>query len=77
MYKYSKIQDQVTGAKQAAEKPVLRYGITVYVDSDPDYVGPDFYIDPLDVEGIWLFQDCCAKMKAHFEKLNQRLTEEG
>lgn len=69
MYEYWPIIEMVTGAQSAIAAPVGRYGVSVYVDSDPDWSGPDFIIDPADTEGIKLFREFASKMAAHYNTL--------
>ena len=69
MYEHWPIIEMVTGAQSAITAPVGRYGVSVYVDSDPDCSGPDFIIDPLDTEGIRLYREFAAKMAAHYKTL--------
>jgi hypothetical protein len=65
--------DQLTLLKQTSEaaitKPVERYGVGVYVDTDPDIVGSDIYIDPADTKGIEIFREFAAKMAVHYKSL--------
>jgi hypothetical protein len=56
-------------AERAAVKPVLRYGVGVYVDTDPDVCGADFVIDPEDQGGLKIFREFAAKMAAHYKTL--------
>lgn len=69
MYEHFPIQDNITGAQNVIIFPVERYGVYVYVDSDPDYVSPDFVIDPADEKGIELFREFAAKMAVHYKTL--------
>lgn len=59
----------IAGAERAIVEPVERYGVLVYVDSDPDSCGCDFKIDPADTEGIKIFSEFAAKMAEHFKSL--------
>jgi hypothetical protein len=69
MYKYRPIEDMKKGSQFAILAPVKRYGISVYVDSDPDVSGPDFIIDPADTEGLAIFREFAAKINEHYNKL--------
>lgn len=59
----------IEGAKSVIMAPVERYGISVYVDSDPDWSGPDFIIDSLDAKGIAIAREFFAKMAEHYKTL--------
>lgn len=72
MYEYWPIGDMVTGAQNAIIAPVERYGVSVYVDSDPDWCEADFIIDPTDTEGIIIFREFAARMAAHYKSLNNK-----
>lgn len=69
MYEYHNIPDLIKTTEAAISRPIERYGIGVYVDSDPDVVGPDTYIDPLDTKGIKIFREFQAKILAHYKTL--------
>lgn len=69
MYKYWPIEDMEKGSQNAIVAPVERYGVGVYVDSDPDVSGPDFIIDPADAKGIMIFREFAAKMAEHYKSL--------
>jgi hypothetical protein len=56
-------------AEAAARKPVTRYGVIVHVDTDCDWAGPDFIIQPLDLEGLKIFKEFAMKMAAHYNSL--------
>jgi hypothetical protein len=62
---------QIAGAEKAITEPVERYGVQVYVDSDPDIVGCDFKIDPADSKGISLFREFASRMAEHYKTLNK------
>jgi hypothetical protein len=62
---------QVYGATKGIHCPITRYGIGVYVDTDPDSIGPDFFIDPADEKGIEIFREFAAKMAAHYNTLKK------
>jgi hypothetical protein len=62
---------QIAGAERAIVEPVERYGVQVYVDSDPDIVGCDFKIDPADTKGISLFREFASRMFEHYKSLNK------
>lgn len=69
MYTFYPIQDMITGAENAATKPVERYGVKVYVDTDPDFIAPDFAIDPADQKGLEIFRTFCRQMAEHYKSL--------
>lgn len=69
MYKHNSIPNQQTGAQVAAIKPVRRYGVSVYVDTDADWIGPDFLIDPADEKGLKIFREFASKMAEHYKSL--------
>lgn len=69
MYAYSHLPDMIKGAEEAVTKSVDRYGISVYVNTDPDWVGADFTIDPQDEKGISIFREFAAKMAEHYKTL--------
>ena len=71
MYK-SSIHLLVAGAERAIIDPIERYGVGIYIDSDPDSVGADIYIDPADLEGIAIFREFAAKMAAHYKSLKDK-----
>jgi hypothetical protein len=56
-------------AEAAARKQVTRYGVIVHVDTDSDWAGPDFIIEPLDLEGLKIFKEFAAKMANHYKTL--------
>lgn len=60
---------QIAFAEEAVTKPVERYGVNIYVDSNPDDVAQDFTIDPADTQGIEIFREFAAKMVAHYKSL--------
>lgn len=72
MYAFYPIQDMITGAERAAAKPVERYGVEVYVDTDPDFIAPDFAIDPADIKGIEIFRSFCLQMAEHYKTLKNK-----
>ena len=61
--------DNLIGAQNVIICPIERYGVSVYVDTDPDSCGPDFTIDPADEKGIAIFREFAAKMAAHYKSL--------
>lgn len=69
MYKYNPLQDQIIGADHATTKEVARYGVRVFVDTDPDWIAPDFVIDPTDEKGLAIFREFAAKMIEHYKSL--------
>lgn len=60
------------GARNVVIVPIERYGVSVYVDTDPDWCGPDFIIDPADTEGIAIFREFAARMAAHYKTLKDK-----
>jgi hypothetical protein len=60
---------QIAGAERSTTEPVEIYGISVYVDTDPDICGYDMLIEPGDKEGISIFREFAAKMAAHYKSL--------
>ena len=69
MYTQNQLQRLTASVEAAITKPVERYGIGVYVDTDPDWVGPDIYISNQDAKGIELFREFAAKMAVHYKTL--------
>lgn len=69
MYKHCTMPELIQSTEAAITKPVERYGVSVYVDTDADWCGCDTYIDPLDTEGIKIFREFAAKMAAHYKIL--------
>jgi hypothetical protein len=61
----------IAGAERAKEEPLERYGILVYVESEPDYCSCDFKIDPLDEKGIAIFREFASKMLEHYKSLSK------
>jgi hypothetical protein len=57
----------INGAEQAKTKPVERYGVKIYVDTDPDFIAPDFVIDPQDNIGLGIFSSFCQQMAEHYK----------
>lgn len=49
-----------------------RFGVAVYVGSDPDVSGPEFIIDPFDEKGIEIFKSFCQQMAEHYKHLNNK-----
>ncbi|HEX6427965.1 MAG TPA: hypothetical protein VF008_09780 [Niastella sp.] len=72
MYEYYPVEDMIIGAQNVIIAPVERYGVSVFVDSDPDWVGADFVIDPEDKEGLNIFREFAAKMAAHYKQLKSK-----
>jgi hypothetical protein len=60
---------QIAGAERSTTEAVEIYGISVYVDTDPEFCGYDFMIEPEDKEGILIFREFAAKMAAHYQSL--------
>lgn len=71
IYNKSILDLQITFAEEAITKPVVRYGVNVYVDTDPDDIAPDIYIDPADEQGIAIFREFAAKMAEHYNTLKK------
>lgn len=46
--------------------------VKVYVDCNPDDVGPDIFIDPADTEGLKIFREFAAKMVVHYQTLKNK-----
>lgn len=44
--------------------------VMIYIDGEPDYVGPDFVIKANDTKGIAIFREFAVKMAAHYKSLN-------
>lgn len=70
MYKYYNIPKLIERAEEAIAKPIERFGVRVYVDGDPDVVGPDTYIDPTDEKGIAIAREFLAKIAEHYKTLD-------
>lgn len=66
MYAFYIIGQLESNAHDAATKPIYGIGISVYVNSNPDDVSPDFIIDPADTEGIKIFREFASKMAEHY-----------
>jgi len=71
MYKHYPTADLIKTAEAAITWPVKAHGVLVYVDTDPDDVSPDIYIDAADEEGIKIFREFAAKMAAHYKSLKK------
>ena len=69
MYGKQSLNDLTASTEAAITKPVERYGVNIYVDTDPDWIGADIYIHPQDDEGIEIFREFAAKMAAHYKTL--------
>jgi hypothetical protein len=69
MYKYNPIPVLIASTEAAIKKPIERLGVVVYVECNPDDVGPDIYIDPTDKAGITIFHDFLAKINEHYKSL--------
>lgn len=69
MYTQDQLKNITASAEAAITKPVVRYGIGVYVDTDPDWIGSDIYISNQDTKGIEIFREFAAKMAAHYKTL--------
>lgn len=69
MYEYIDLAQVKHTTKAAVEKVVDRYGVSIYVECDPDWCGPDIVIDAKDQEGLKLFREFAQKMSMHYETL--------
>lgn len=69
MYKYHPIPQLIKTTEEAMTWPVKAYGVSVYVDTNPDDIAPDIYIDPADAEGLKIFREFASKMAAHYKSL--------
>lgn len=72
MYKYMTIQQLIKSTEEAVTWPVKAHGVSVYVDTDPDDIAPDIYIDPADTQGIAIFREFAAKMALHYKSLKDK-----
>lgn len=63
------LTDLIESAEKAPSKIVDSYGVSVYVDTDPDWVGYDIWIDPKDEAGLSIFREFVAKMVTHYKSL--------
>lgn len=70
MYRYHPIPDLIKTSEAAITWPVKAHGISVYIDTNPDDIAPDIYIDPADEKGIELFREFAAKMAAHYKSIS-------
>lgn len=73
MYKYMTIPELIISTETAVTRPVKVHGVSVFVDTNPDDIAPDIYIDPADTKGIEIFREFAAKMSAHYKSLNLTL----
>lgn len=64
-YDTQKLSDLTTKAAAEADQ----YGVYVFVESDPDWCGPDIHIDPQDTAGIAIFREFAQKMADHYKNL--------
>lgn len=71
MYKHRPIPELIKTTEESVTWDVSAYGILVYVDTNPDDIAPDIYIDPADNEGIAIFREFAAKMAAHYKTLKK------
>jgi hypothetical protein len=69
MYTYYNINQLQANAQDATIKPVIAIGVSVYVNTNPDDVSPDFIIDPTDTKGITIFREFASKMAEHYKTL--------
>jgi hypothetical protein len=70
MYKFYNIRQLESNAQDATIGAIDRHGVSVYVNTNPDDVSPDFIIDPTDIKGIAIFREFAAKMAEHYKTLN-------
>ncbi len=70
MYEHHSIPLLKASAEIATAAPIVRYGVQVYIDSDPDGSAEDIYIDPNDEAGIAIFRKFASKMAEHYKKLS-------
>jgi hypothetical protein len=70
MYKYCTIPELIKTTEAAVTWPVKAHGVLVFVDTNPDDIAPDIYIDPLDEEGLKIFREFASKMAEHYKSLN-------
>lgn len=69
MYDQYPIQHILPKTEKALNDAAI-HGVSVYVESDPEYCGADIYIDPQDEAGIAIFREFSQKMAEHFKKLS-------
>lgn len=69
MYNSYDIQ-QLPKSALLASAEAEHYGVSVFVEGDPDWCGPDIYIDPNDTAGIAIFQEFAQKMAEHYKNLS-------
>lgn len=60
---------QIAGTEKGMIEKITQ-DVMIYIDSEPDYVGPDFVIKASDKVGIKIFREFAAKMAAHYKSLN-------
>lgn len=70
MYHHSDIPNLILSTESAITETKRRFGISIYVEGDPDIIGPNIYIDPADEKGIALFREFAAKMVEHYKSLS-------
>lgn len=70
MYKYLTLPELIKSAEVAITWPVEAHGVSVYIDTNPDDVSPDIYIDPLDTKGIAIAREFFAKIAEHYKTLD-------
>jgi hypothetical protein len=69
MYNHYSTQDlQERTIKAVADAEI--FGVSVFVESDPEWCGADMYIDPTDEAGISIFREFSLKMAEHYRKLS-------
>lgn len=69
MYKYYNVRQLEVNARKAITDPIDGLGVSVYICTNPDDVGPDFVIDPADTKGIEIFREFATKMAEHYKTL--------
>lgn len=72
MYEYHDIEEMHDNAKDCTTKRVVRYGVQIFHDVDPDWCGADFVIDPEDKQALELYRDFCRKMADHYKTLLEK-----
>ncbi len=70
MYAHT-LEMNIAGAEMGITEPIDRYGVRVYINSDPDYVSCSFKIEEEDKDGIAIFREFAAKMAVHYNTLKK------
>lgn len=70
MYKYYNVTQLEVNALKAVTEPIGGLGISVYICTNPDDVGPDFVIDPADEKGKAIAREFFAKIAEHYKTLD-------